>query len=395
VGFGFMATRNKNEIFSPQLVEGDENEDLFSFKNDIISPLHHLNQLIPLFPTLQISDLQTSTPSRRHPHHLLILRSLQTTSLLFPLLILSTLIIFLVYFFSMKNCETNLFLEITSSLTTITSSNHYHSHHSSCCFHCSQPYLITAVLFLLVVIFSYLFLFIFLTKNQFFLNLFCGVSFAVPSCLLTTALAFRLCHLLRLPLDLPSLLFILWNLFIGLPITILTTPSTSASSLHNGCILWTCLSISWLLFSLSEITIGLFVLLMILWDLFAVTHPLGPISLILSYKQQWLYMAETSPQLPHGLTYKTTFYELGTGDIIFLGVLIGRGCMTHEIFTTICCVSAVLMGVILACLHSIVMKKTVPALPGALGVGLVIYLLCRVLNPQHLMTEIIQRGLYL
>jgi hypothetical protein len=134
---------------------------------------------------------------------------------------------------------------------------------------------------------------------------------------------------------------------------------------------------------------------MMIWDLFAVSHPWGPISLILSHRQHWIYMAEIYADIPSGLTYKTPYYELGSGDIIFLGVLIGRGAMTHEIYTIICCLSAIMMGVIFACFHSIVMKKTVPALPSALGVGLVIYLLCRLFNPQHLMTQLIHRGLYM
>jgi hypothetical protein len=135
--------------------------------------------------------------------------------------------------------------------------------------------------------------------------------------------------------------------------------------------------------------------MMILWDIFAVTNPHGPISHLLSQRQLWIYMSESFPDLPAGLSYKTSYYELGTGDIIFLGVLVGRGGMTHDFYTTICCVHAVLMGYILACIHSIIMKKTVPALPAALGIGILFYILCRVFCPQEMISQLIQRGLYM
>lgn len=341
------------------------------------------------FPRYSSSDLET----RQHPFHSFIRSSLQMTSLLIPLLLMAIVILLLIHFFEMRTCHNNfilnllhsIFLPPTSSSTSFT---------SPCDLTGYPSYLLAIFLIILVIFFQYLFLLVFLSRNQFYLLLFCGLSFTIPSCFLFSHLVLHSCVFFQFPLDIFSFTFFLWNLFVAIPFFILN-PFLSSSFLRNVCILWTCISISWLLFSLSEITLGIFSFLMILWDIFAVTHPSGPISYLLYQRKSWIYMSEPFPDLPAGLSYKTPSYELGTGDIIFLGVLVGRGGMTHDPYTTICCVYAVLMGYVLACVHSIVMKKTVPALPAALGIGILFYILCRFFQPQLMISLLIQRGLYL
>ena len=135
-------------------------------------------------------------------------------------------------------------------------------------------------------------------------------------------------------------------------------------------------------------------ILIILWDLFSVLTIYGPISIILSTRQYWIYNSEKFVDLPNGLTYITSYYELGTGDIIFLGVIIGKGGMTHEIYTIICCISSIIIGYMITCIHSIIVKRTVPALPSALCIGIIFYIICRLIHPQQMITQFIEKGLY-
>lgn len=380
------------------LVVGDEDHDVLNID------LHSLSLYFPTYTRNNLTttiinegveekgELSLSNPftSQRPPYYYFILSIIQLTSLLLPLLFMSFLIIFLVYFFSLTNCHPNLITEITSYLFFHFSIQSY----QLCCIQCLNPYLLSLFLCILVILLTYSFMIIFLFKKQFYLNLLCGISFILPCCLLTYAITIQFCIYLQIPLDFFTFFFLLWNLIVAIPFFLFNN-FIHIHIFRNICIIYTSISISWIIFSLSEITIGIFCLLMILWDIFAVFHPLGPINIILKQRQYWIYMAQSTIDIPNGLSYKTSNYELGTGDIIFLGVLIGRGCMTREVYTIVCCISAVIMGYIVACIQSISMKRTVPALPGALGIGLLVYILCRVFNPQNFINDMIHNCIYM
>lgn len=355
------------------------------------------------FPILTLNNLKIELNKKRNQennNYIIYLNIFQLTSLILPLLFMSIFIIILVYYFNLKECSNifilNHFILFYNNYKNNETKNNDNSHNdntNTCCYNCIEIYYDVIILIIIVILITYLFMFIFLNKKKILLYLLCSLAFNIPSTLLTFVIIIKFSNILMIPIDYFTLFIILWNVFICIPFIILNE-DLNCNLLRNICILYTSISISWLIFSLNELTILLFIILMILWDIFAVYHPYGPISIIMSQRQHWIYMSESYIEIPNGLSYITSNYQLGTGDIIFLGVIIGRGSMTRQVYTIISCIQSILMGYIIACLHSIIVKRTVPALPSALFIGVLIYIICRLINPQHLITLVLQQGLY-
>jgi hypothetical protein len=164
------------------------------------------------FPSYSSDDLSRDR-TIRHPYHSFIRSSLQTTSLLLPLLLMSLVILFLVHFFSMRTCHNNFILEVLQDRFVFPSSSTSITFTSPCCLTEYSPYLLSIILIVLAIFCHYFFVFIFIMRSQFYLLLFCGLSFTIPFCFLFTHLIFHSCHSFHLPLDLFSYIFVLWNLF--------------------------------------------------------------------------------------------------------------------------------------------------------------------------------------
>lgn len=99
-------------------------------------------------------------------------------------------------------------------------------------------------------------------------------------------------------------------------------------------------------------------------------------------------------EVPRGLTYRSDNFELGTGDIIFFGLLVGRSVLRGYV-CMFSCILAVLVGLVLTAIYTIYRGVTVPALPIAMALGIVVYVLVVVLSTQDMVTTFIEHKLYM
>jgi hypothetical protein len=183
----------------------------------------------------------------------------------------------------------------------------------------------------------------------------------------------------------------MWNVFIITPYIVLS--QKFSSNVQNIVVLACAVAGAWMFLSLREGEVWMFSGLMVLWDIFAVNSRMGPINIIIHTRQHWIYMGEEF-DMPPGLTYRSEDgFELGTGDIIFYGLLVGRS-MLMSYATLFSSILAILVGFVLTALYTIRIGRTVPALPVAMTIGVVVYVLVSVLNIQLMMTEFISRGFY-
>ena len=107
-------------------------------------------------------------------------------------------------------------------------------------------------------------------------------------------------------------------------------------------------------------------------------------------------------ELPPGLSYQ---YQTGphrfgvTGtmgvlDIVLLGVLLGLAAKRPGLCVVFACYIAALVGAAAATLQSIVGQNTVPALPAALGICLITFVLCHAISLQNFVDQVVSLGLY-
>lgn len=121
-------------------------------------------------------------------------------------------------------------------------------------------------------------------------------------------------------------------------------------------------------------------LLMVLWDVFAVLSRYGPIYFIMHIQQHWKYMGEPF-ELPKGLAFVTDYYTLGTGDLIFYGVLYGRAYMAG-FYAGLACLLAILIGFACTAIYTLFSPTiVVPALPITVVIGTAVYFLSVLLPP--------------
>lgn len=129
------------------------------------------------------------------------------------------------------------------------------------------------------------------------------------------------------------------------------------------------LGMAWPLVEVAEGTLWATLVLLVLYDLVAVLHPWGPLRYIME-RQGWVHPAE----LP-GLMYRAEFFLLGTGDLVFYFVLLGRAALRSGA-TALVCLVAVLAGlagtIILTARSS---AAALPALPLSISLGLFFYFL--------------------
>jgi hypothetical protein len=302
----------------------------------------------------------------------------QATSLIIPLMLLSILMLILCTLFDISSC----------GLSYLTQS-------MRCCRWCWQTvYKVLTVTALLVMI-SYVVYFLYKQRFKNTLNVLYGAIMSLITAVVSVMISLSVANASGIPLDLFSLVFIVWNISISTSFVILHEDIEWAR-VSNTALLLVSVSASFMLSCLDEVTLWLFVGSVVLWDVFAVYHPMGPINKILRQRQEWIYMGDPL-DLPRGLVYVTRYFELGTLDIVMLGVLAGRGAIaaTGSPCTFLSGVVAVLVGFMTTCMHSIVKQRTVPALPAAMSIGVIVYILCRVLDIQVMMSSIIEKGLYM
>ncbi|KAK8785332.1 hypothetical protein V5799_008306 [Amblyomma americanum] len=127
-------------------------------------------------------------------------------------------------------------------------------------------------------------------------------------------------------------------------------------------------------------TSWIFLLLVSLWDVFAVLCFLGPLrvlhetakkrneplfpALVFSTSSAWCYeIASAENVLERGL-------KLGLGDFIFYGMLLGKASRHGTMAALVACYVSVLVGVLLTVMLLFVFRKPLPALPFSVVLGL-------------------------
>ena len=101
--------------------------------------------------------------------------------------------------------------------------------------------------------------------------------------------------------------------------------------------------LTWPFSSMDEWTVWFFLILLVLWDLFAVLTPCGPLRYIMALERQRQTNAMEQFKLPPGLIYETRLFQLGTGDLLFYGVIVGRAATIH-LCATLCTSLAIFAG---------------------------------------------------
>ena len=142
--------------------------------------------------------------------------------------------------------------------------------------------------------------------------------------------------------------------------------------LTHAYLLLQCVCISWLFTCMHEWTVWGTLILLVLWDLFAVLTPCGPLKYITDLQAKRALRGEEAFQLPPGLIYKTSLFHLGTGDLLFYGVVVGRAA-TQGFAVAASTALAVLAGMdvtIWVTLRS--SKHALPALPIAIVLAFVL-----------------------
>ena len=93
--------------------------------------------------------------------------------------------------------------------------------------------------------------------------------------------------------------------------------------------------IAWPFMCMDEWTVWAFLVLLVVWDLVAVLTPCGPLRYIMLIEQRRKNEGAAEFKLPPGLIYVNRLFTLGTGDLIFFGVVVGRAA-TINFVTTAC-----------------------------------------------------------
>ena len=113
------------------------------------------------------------------------------------------------------------------------------------------------------------------------------------------------------------------------------------------------------------------IVVLILWDLFAVLSKYGPLGMIMSIRKQRLMNGEDTFKMPPSLIYHTKYFDLGTGDILFYSVCIARAGLL-SFLSAFTCTLSILLGVCLTVIVTINSRMVaIPALPIALIFGII------------------------
>lgn len=166
--------------------------------------------------------------------------------------------------------------------------------------------------------------------------------------------------------------WIAWNLGAGAAWAIVYS-SEHQLPLAKPAIVGASVALAWPFLCLDELTFWASLAGLVIWDIFAVTSPVGSFRIILAHQQQRTLMAD-APELPVGLLYETdTGFSLGTGDFLFYGVLVGRASMRGVAPAAAACLG-IFIGITLTVLWSLIKRGgAVPALPATLVLGMLLF----------------------
>ena len=143
------------------------------------------------------------------------------------------------------------------------------------------------------------------------------------------------------------------------------------SGIMNFYLLINSVALGWPFACFSEWTVAMIIVVLILWDLFAVLSKYGPLGMIMSIRKQRLMNGEDTFKMPPSLIYHTKYFDLGTGDILFYSVCIAHAGLL-SFLSAFTCTLSILLGVCLTVIVTINSRRVaIPALPIALIFGII------------------------
>jgi len=140
----------------------------------------------------------------------------------------------------------------------------------------------------------------------------------------------------------------------------------------KGFLLFKCAGLTLPFMYMDEWTVWAFLVAMVVWDLFAVLTPCGPLRYVMLIHQQRLLTGDEF-EMPPGMVYEGTSFTLGTGDFVFYAAVAARAAVAGYVPA-----AATLLSIVFAVLSTVYTTvrsrhDTLPALPIAVVVGVFMF----------------------
>lgn len=236
----------------------------------------------------------------------------------------------------------------------------------------------------LVVACTLLFVVLFRYRLRFILYGTLAISYAVIIGVFFSFVLLRLLEMANIPTDYFTFSLVIYNLSVVGAIVICweqLSLLTHMKFLLNGYLLAMSISLTLPFSCFSEWTLWLVLLLLVFWDIFAVLAPCGPLRYVMEVATNRRLMGEAF-DIPPGMLYKTRKFQIGTGDFIFYGTLVGRAA-TADYVTFVACFTAILAGLFITVFFTFQSKRLLPALPLALSMSIVTYFIFKYMSSEY------------
>jgi hypothetical protein len=242
-----------------------------------------LTHIFPSFPDSSLDNVETS-----YVYSKFVYKCKQVTTLVYPLTLSFLVIFVIVKFFKMSICG-------GFPLGNLLSENEI------CCVFCVNTIISSLILISGVIVLTYLFMLAYTSRNLSSMHIICAIFYGSPVALLSLFFSIEIARLSNIPIDVFTIALIMWNIQIILPYIIIS--ERFERCIENSITLLCSVATTWILISLSEGVVWGFCVLMVLWDIFAVYHPCGPLGIIIRTRQHWIYMAGTNVDIMYVYVY--------------------------------------------------------------------------------------------
>lgn len=179
---------------------------------------------------------------------------------------------------------------------------------------------------------------------------------------------YQLIVLYSIPFDVLTFIGCVWNI-VGVGWFALNYNGNSKTFLTRGFLILLATCMAWPFIEFPEPSVWATLGLLVVYDLFAVLAPCGPLRYIMEAEAKLKREGKESKPLP-GLVYRGHFFIVGLGDLVFYGALMGQASVPGW-QTALGCLIGILMGVAGTILWTTSSGKVAtPALPMSAVLGL-------------------------
>jgi len=194
----------------------------------------------------------------------------------------------------------------------------------------------------------------------------------------------------NIPMDYLTYTFLLWNFAV---VGILAIFWHGATKINQAYLVIISGLLAIFFTRLPEWTTFAILAVIAIYDIVAVLSPCGPLKMLVETAQQrqepipallysasvFTMMADREPEEPETRPSKRKGVKLGLGDFIFYSVLIGRAALEPDMLTVCSVFIGIITGLFLTLLLLAIFRKALPALPISIALGIMFYLLSRVI----------------